>query len=165
MNREKNNRSPVVRVIGGIPHRLQLAGGWIDRPFVSRRNPESSGSMVMVQIEPNFPPMDRSGIASGMRTVAKRNSHGKLPKRPREKLVKELYEVENKRKAQPGGWQDMIGLIYFVINRLDYNFKIHGGIFPAHIESCNSPATARWLEKVLHLIAVEPRPEGCNPLA
>ena len=33
-----------------------------------------------------------------------------------------------------------------------------------HIESCNSPRVARWLEKVLHLIPVEPRPEGYNPL-
>ena len=32
--------SPVTRVIGRIPYRLALAGGWIDQPFVSRHNPK-----------------------------------------------------------------------------------------------------------------------------
>ncbi len=58
----------------------------------------------------------------------------------------------------------MIGLIYPGVNRLDYDYNVHGGVFPSHIESCNSPKVAKWLEKVLHLIAVEPRPEGYSPL-
>ena len=120
--------------------------------------------MVVVQIEPNFTPMDRSGIASGTRAVAMRIWQGKLPKRPREDLVRELYEAENKGKAESSGSQDMIGLIYPGINRLDYSFKVHRGIFPLHIKSCNSPRIARWLERVLYLIAVEPRPDGYNPL-
>ena len=52
--------------------------------------------------------------------------------------MRELYEVENKGKAEPSGSQDMIGLVYPGVNRLDYDFKIHGGVFPSHIESCNS---------------------------
>ena len=36
---------------GSIPNRLQLAGGWIDQPFVSRLNPRPPGAMVVVQIE------------------------------------------------------------------------------------------------------------------
>jgi len=28
---------PVARLLGAIPNRLQLAGGWIDQPFVSKR--------------------------------------------------------------------------------------------------------------------------------
>ena len=62
--------SPVEKLIGSIPNRLQLAGGWIDQPFVSRHNPKPPGSMVVVQIEPDFRPMDRSGIASGTRAIA-----------------------------------------------------------------------------------------------
>jgi hypothetical protein len=38
----------------------------------------------------------------------------------------------------------MIGLVYPGINRLDYDFKIHGGVFPSHIETLNS-AKARAL--------------------
>jgi hypothetical protein len=156
--------TPVGKLLGSIPNRLQLAGGWIDQPFVSQHNPRPSGSMVVVQIEPNFRPMDRSGIASGTRAVATKIWRGRLPNRPPEDLVRELYEVENQGKAEPSGSQDMIGMIYPGVNRLDYDFKIHGGVFPAHIESCNLPKVARWLDKMLHLIPVEPRPEGYNPL-
>ena len=156
--------SPVAKLLGSIPNRLQLAGGWIDQPFVNRHNPKPFGSMVVVQIEPDFRPMDRSGIASGTRHIAMRFWKGKLPNRPPADLARELYEVENKGKAEPSGSQDMIGLVYPGVNRLDYDFKIHGGVFPAHIESCNQIKVARWLEKVLHLIPVEPRPEGYHPL-
>jgi hypothetical protein len=64
----KNSPVPA-EIAGSIPNRLQLAGGWIDQPFVSRHNPKPPGSMVVVQIEPDFRPMDRSGIASGTRAV------------------------------------------------------------------------------------------------
>ncbi len=156
--------SPVEKYLGAIPNRLQLAGGWIDQPFVSQHNPKSPGSMVVVQIEPDFRPMDRSGIASGTRAVAMKLWRGKLPARPYAELVRELYDAENKGKAEPSGSQDMIGLVYPGVSRLDYDFKVEGGIFPSHIESCNSPRVARWLEKVLHLVPVEPRPEGYSPL-
>jgi hypothetical protein len=155
---------PVAKLLGSIPNRLQLAGGWIDQPFVSKHNPKPPGSMVVVQIEPDFRPMDRSGIASGTRAVAMKIWNGKLPKRPLDELARELYKVENKGKAEPSGSQDMIGLVYPGVNRLDYDFNFDNGIFPAHIESCNSPKVARWLSNVLHLISVEPRPEGYSPL-
>jgi hypothetical protein len=155
---------PIRKVLGPIPNRLQLAGGWIDQPFVSCHNPKPPGSMVVVQIEPNFRPMDRSGIATGTRAIATSLWHGKLPKRPLAELVRELYYAENKGKADPSGSQDMIGLIYPGVNRLDYDFNVDGGVFPCHIESVNSPRVARWLEKVLHVLPVEPRPEGYSPL-
>ncbi len=156
--------SPVQKLLGSIPHRLQLAGGWIDQPFISRHNPDPFGSMVVVQIQPDFRPMDRSGIASGTRQIAMDLWKGKLPNRPPAELVRELYEVENREKTEPSGSQDMIGLVYPGINRLDYDFKVHGGVFPSHIESCNSRKVARWLGSVLHLLPVEPRPEGYSPL-
>ena len=156
--------SPVQKLLGSIPHRLQLAGGWIDQPFISRHNPDPFGSMVVVQIQPDFRPMDRSGIASGTRQIAMDLWKGKLPNRPPGELVRELYEVENRGKTEPSGSQDMIGLVYPGINRLDYDFKVHGGVFPSHIESCNSRKVARWLGSVLHLLPVEPRPEGYSPL-
>jgi hypothetical protein len=157
-------RLPVAKLLGSIPNRLQLAGGWIDQPFVSQHNPKPPGAMVVVQIEPDFRPMDRSGIASGTRAIAMKIWKGKLPNRPPEDLARELYEIENKGKADPSGSQDMIGLVYPGVNRLDYDFKIHGGVFPSHIESCNSTKVAHWLSKVLHLIPVEPRPDGYSPL-
>jgi hypothetical protein len=108
--------------------------------------------------------MDRSGIASGTRAIAQKLWKGRLPNRRRDTLVRELYQAENKGKADPSGSQDMIGLIYPGINRLDYDFTANGGVFPTHIESCNHAQVARWLSRVLHLLPVEPRPEGYSPL-
>ncbi|MGO8767059.1 MAG: hypothetical protein ACLQSR_18240 [Limisphaerales bacterium] len=157
-------QSPVAKLLGAIPNRLQLAGGWIDQPFVSRHNPRPPGAMVVAQIEPDFRPMDRSGIASGTRAIAMKLWKGKLPNRPLEALARELYEAENKGKTEPSGSQDMIGLIYPGVNRLDYDCKIQGGVFPAHVESCNNAQVARWLSNILHLVPIEPRPDGYSPL-
>jgi hypothetical protein len=154
----------VTEVIGAIPNRLQLAGGWIDQPFISRLNPKPPGSMVVVALEPTFRVMDRAGCASGTRAVATRLWQGRLPARPREALVRELYAAENQGKTEVSGSQDMIGLVYPGINRLDYDFTANGGIFPVHIETLNRARPARWLEKVLHLLPIEPRPHGYNPL-
>ena len=95
------SRTPqyLAQALGSIPNRLQLAGGWIDQPFISRVNPKPPGSMVVVQIEPNFRPMDRSGIASGTRAIAMKIWKGRLPDRPPKKLARELYKIENKGKA------------------------------------------------------------------
>ena len=155
---------PIASVIGRIPYRLALAGGWIDQPFVSRLNPQPPGSMVVVAIEPSFRAMDRAGLATGTRHVAMKLWHGRLPRRDPAALVRELYEAENADKAEPSGSQDMIGLIYPGINRLDYDFVAHGGVFPSHIESLNDRRAACWLEKVLHLLPVAQRPVGYNPL-
>ena len=142
---KKSSASSVAEFFGLIPNRLQLAGGWIDQPFVSRHNPKPPGSMVVVQIKADFRPMDRSGIASGTRAVAMKLWKGKLPNRTPADLVRELYAVENKGKSQPSGSQDMIGLIYPGISRIDYDASHEDGYFPVHIESCNDPAVARWL--------------------
>jgi hypothetical protein len=155
---------PISAAIGRIPNRLALAGGWIDQPFVSRHNPEPPGSMVVVALEPTFRVMDRSGFASGTRAIATRLWKGRLPARPAAELVRELYQAENKGKSEPSGSQDMIGLVYPGINRLDYDFQAHGGLFPIHIETLQDRRAARWLERVLHVLPIEPRPEGYNPL-
>jgi hypothetical protein len=154
----------LTRAIGSIPHRLALAGGWIDQPFVSRFNPNPPGSMVVVSLEPTFRVMDRAGCASGTRAIALKLWRGRLPKRPSAELVRELYAAENKGKAEPSGSQDMIGLIYPGVSRLDYDFAVEGGIFPAHIESLQNRRALRWLERVLYVLPVQPRPDGYSPL-
>ena len=157
-------RDSIASIIGGIPHRIALAGGWIDQPFISALNPDPPGSMVVVGLEPDRWFMDRCGIASGTRKVAQRIWNGALPERPREDLVRELYRAENDGRPEPSGSQDMIGLIYPGVSRLDYDVECEGGYFPAHIESNCDPGTAHWLEEVLHLVAIGQRPEGYNPL-
>ena len=125
--------SPVAKLLGSIPHRLQLAGGWIDQPFVSRLNPAPPGSMVVVCVEPEFWFLERAGICIGTRNIALKLWNGALPQRDPGQLVQELYEAENQGKAEPSGSQDMIGLVYPGVNRLDYDFACKGGIFPRHI--------------------------------
>ncbi len=120
--------------------------------------------MVVVGVEPAFRFMDRSGLATGTRQVATRLWGGRLPKRSLPELVRELYAKENRGKAEPSGSQDMIGLIYPGINRLDYESRANGGVFPSHIESLNDERSARWLERVIQVLPVAPRPEGYNPL-
>jgi hypothetical protein len=154
----------ITDVIGEIPYRMAFAGGWIDQPFVSRLNPQPPGSMVVAALEPTFRFMDRSGMATGTRYVALRLWQGKLPARQPAELVRELYAEENRGKAEPSGSQDMIGLIYPGVCRLDFDVSHEGGIFPVHVESNNDPEVARWLERVIHMVPVAPRPEGYNPL-
>ncbi len=156
--------SAVTDVLGRLPFRLALAGGWIDQPFVSKHNPSSPGSMVVVCVEPEFWFMERAGICIGTRNIALKLWSGRLPDGAPDRLVQELYEEENRGKAEPSGSQDMIGLVYPGINRLDYDFAHRGGIFPRHIESNNDPQVARWLEQVIHILPVNQRPEGYNPL-
>lgn len=151
-------------VIGRIPHRVALAGGWIDQPFVSRMNPAPPGSMVVVSLEPDVYFMERCGMASGTRKVALRLWGDELPNRPLAELVRELYREENRDQADPSGSQDMIGLIYPGISRLDYDASVDGGYFPAHIESTCDAGVAEWLESVLRVAPINQRPEGYAPL-
>ena len=160
-----STRGDAVRsLIGEIPNRLQLAGGWIDQPFVSKHHPEPPGSMVVVQVVPNFMPFERSGLASSTRAVAARIWNGRVPDRPLAELVRELYAAENEGKSEPSGSQDMIGIVYPGVNRLDYDPRVEGGLFPSHIESCNDVSITRWLEEVLNILPVCPRPAGYSPL-
>jgi hypothetical protein len=147
-----------------IPYRMAFAGGWIDQPFVSRLNPRPPGSMVVVGLLPTLRFIDRAGMATGTRKVAEKLWPEGLPQRDPAALVRELYAEENRGKAEPSGSQDMIGLIYPGVNRLDYHADHEGGFFPQHIESNNDPAVARWLEAVIHMVPVAPRPAGYNPL-
>lgn len=151
-------------IISAIPFRAALAGGWIDQPFVSRLNPDSVGSMVTVSLQPVMPFLERAGMATGTRKVARRLWGDRLPDAPRDQLVRDLYAEENRDQVHPSGSQDMIGLIYPGINRLDFSHGVEGGFFPAHIQSCTDADVAAWFERVFHVIAVAPRPMGYNPL-
>ena len=151
-------------VIGAIPYRMALAGGWIDQPFVSRLNPEPPGSMVVVALEPICMFMERCGMGTSTRKVAMRKWGEQLPDQDPAQLVRELYDAENHGVAEPSGSQDMAGIIYPGVNRLDYDYACEGGYFPTHVESNNDPDIARWLENVIHLIPIAPRPDGYGPL-
>jgi hypothetical protein len=120
--------------------------------------------MVVVSLEPDRWFMDRAGMASGTRNIALRLWNGVLPGRPREELVRELYYAENAGRPEPSGSQDMIGLIYPGVSRLDYDAAYEGGYFPVHVESNEDSEIATWLEHRLQLVPINQRPESYNPL-
>jgi hypothetical protein len=152
-------------IIGKLPYRMAFAGGWIDQPFISVLNPAPPGAMVVVSLEPSYRFMDRCGMGTSTRDVARQLWGDQIPAGNPALLVRQLYQAENMGKSQPSGSQDMAGLIYPGINRLDYDFNFEGGIFPIHIESCQDPQIAQWLEKVVSMIPVNQRPEGYDPLS
>jgi hypothetical protein len=154
----------ITDVMSNIPYRMAFAGGWIDQPFISRHNPNPPGSMVVVSLQPTVKYMEFSGMATSTRKTAMKLWGSNLPDQDPAKLVRELYRVENHDKPEPSGSQDMAGIIYPGISRLDYDFANEGGYFPSHIELNNDPEVARWLEEVIYMVPVGPRPIGYNPL-
>jgi hypothetical protein len=154
----------ITRLIGKIPYRMALAGGWIDQPFVSKSNPTPPGSMVVVGLEPTVRFMDRCGMGTSTRRVAAQLWGDRLPEGDPIELMRELYQAENQGKSEPSGSQDMAGLIFPGINRLDYDASFAGGTYPVHIESSRDLLVMAWLERVMYMIPVMQRPPGYNPL-
>ena len=121
----------ITDVIGKIPYRMAFAGGWIDQPFVSRLNPEPArldgGGGAGADLPLHGPLRHghrhpQGGHAAVERPPARRAT--------RPQLVRELYAAENQGKAEPSGSQDMIGLIYPGVNRLDYDFCLRRRALP-----------------------------------
>ncbi len=154
----------IAAVAGKIPYRMAFAGGWIDQPFISIHKPRPPGSMVVVGVEPTFRFMDRSGMATSTRQVARKLWGDALPDGDPRELVRTLYDAENHSKAEPSGSQDMAGLIIPGISRLDYDYACEGGCFPAHIETNCDPGVVHWLEGIVHLVPIAQRPPQYSPL-
>ncbi|MEA3336378.1 MAG: hypothetical protein U9R25_10745 [Chloroflexota bacterium] len=154
----------IIDVIGKMPYRMAFAGGWIDQPFVSEHNPSPPGSMVVVSIEPTCRFMDRCGMGTSTRKVAQKLWPGGLPDANPAALVQVLYEAENADRPEPSGSQDMAGLIYPGVNRLDFDYSCDGGYFPVHVETNTRPDVARWLEQIIYMVPITQRPAGYNPL-
>jgi len=143
---------------------MAFAGGWIDQPFISQHNPNPPGSMVVVAIEPTVRFMDRCGMGTSTRKVANKIWDGNLPDRNPVELVRELYIAENEGQPAPSGSQDMAGILYPGVNRLDYDFNHEGGYFPVQVESNTDIDAAQWLENLIYMIPVIQRPLGYDPL-
>ena len=141
-----------------FPYRLCLAGGWIDQPWVSEIYP---GSVVVAQIWPTMEFNNRSGMATSSRKVGIRIWGDRYPPGDYEQNAKLLFGAENPPgKTYIAGSQDHIGLLYPGVNRLCYN----GGYWPERIESSTKKDICEWLSDVLHLVPLEPRPDGYDPL-
>jgi cytidyltransferase-like protein len=141
-----------------FPYRLCLAGGWIDQPWVSEIHP---GSVVVAQIWPEMDFNDRSGLATSSRKVGIQLWGDRYPEGAPEQNAKLLFGAENPPgKKYISGSQDHLGLLMPGVNRLYYN----GGFWPEKIESSIDKDICDWLSDVIHMVPLEPRPEGYDPL-
>jgi len=141
-----------------FPYRLCLAGGWIDQPWVPEIYP---GSVVVAQIWPTMDFNDRSGLATSSRRVGIGIWGDKYPEGDFQKNARILFGAENPPgKKYISGSQDHIGLLYPGVNQLYYN----GGYWPERIESTTERDICDWLTDVIHLVPLEPRPDGYDPL-
>ena len=103
-------------------------------------------------------------MGTSTRNVALKLWGAVLPEKDPAELVRSLYGAENLGRQEPSGSQDMAGIVYPGISRLDYDYRYEGGNFPIHVESNNDPLVAAWLEKVIYMVPIAQRPPEYSPL-
>ena len=134
-----------------IPFRIDLAGGWLDQPFVSKYYP---GPVLTISIEPALEFNDRSGMASSTRRKAVELWKTDIPQGDPEKLARVLFSFDNPPgTSDVSGSQDALGIVMPGLNRLDYK----GNYWPYHITSVLDEDILLWLENHIHLITLGPR--------
>lgn len=148
-----------LRDINQIPYRIDLAGGWLDQPFVSKHHP---GSVITISIEPTIEFNERSGMASSTRRVAIDLWGPKLPVDDCEKLTRILFCCDNPPGTEYiSGAQDTIGIVYPGMARSDYE----GTYWPTHIEHVQDESVLRFLEDTLYLRPLGPRGQEYDVLS
>jgi cytidyltransferase-like protein len=148
-----------LRLVDTVPYRLDLAGGWLDQPFVSKH---AAGPVVNCSLEPDQEYELRSGMASSTRRTAVHLWGPRLPSQDREKLARMIFAFENPPgTVDVAGSQDAIGIVYPGVTRMDYT----GAYWPQEITSCLEPEVLSFLEAHLQLVFSAPRPKEFAVLA
>ena len=141
-----------------IPTRLDLAGTWIDQPYVSCLAP---GWALTISLEPSFEIRDRCGLSTSTRNVIKRIWPYQLPNMDPETLARLVFCFENHPEREDGiisGAQDAIGICVPGLCRHYYD----NHFWPDKIETCEDEVVLSWLENHLCMIPMEPRKPGCS---
>ena len=142
-----------------IPYRLDLAGGWLDQPYVSKY---SSGAVLTISIEPDYEFNDRSGMSTSSRKKAIELWQTDIPEGDKEKLARTLFCFENPPGTKyVSGSQDSLGIVLPGLNRLYYN----GDYWPESIESITDRELLEWIEERLWLVPLSPRHAEYDVLA
>jgi len=142
----------------GIPTRLDLAGTWIDQPYVSTCCP---GWAITISLEPTFEIRERCGLSTSTRNQIKKIWPVQLPKMDPEMLARLVFCFENHPEREGGhvsGAQDAIGICVPGLCRHFYN----GHFWPEKIEQCSEASVLWWLEQHICLIPMDPREPGCS---
>ena len=91
-----------------LPYRIDLAGTWIDQPYVSKFNP---GWAITLSLEPIVEYNERCGMSTSTRNAAKDMWPHVLPLGKSEKLAEILFRYENKPGTKIiSGSQDAVGI-------------------------------------------------------
>ena len=141
-----------------IPTRLDLAGTWIDQPYVSCFAP---GWAITISLEPTFEVRERCGLSTSTRNMIKKIWPYQLPNMDPEMLAKLVFCFENDPERSDGiisGAQDSIGICVPGLCRHYYNNRF----WPEKIETCYDEKVLSWLEEHLVMIPMEPRRPGCS---
>lgn len=141
-----------------LPTRLDLAGTWIDQPYVSCKSP---GWAITVSLLPTFEVRERCGLSTSTRNMIKKIWPIRLPDMDPEILAKLVFCFENDPERSDGivsGAQDAIGICVPALCRHYYN----GRFWPERFETCSDEQVIGWLERHLCMIPMEPRRPGCS---
>lgn len=141
-----------------IPTRLDLAGTWIDQPYVSQYAP---GWALTISLEPTFEIRERCGLSTSTRNMIRKIWPYSLHNMDPETLAKLVFCFENDPERSDGiisGAQDAIGICVPGLCRHYYNNRF----WPEKIETCEDEAVLSWLESHLVMIPMEPRRPGCS---
>jgi len=142
-----------------IPYRIDLAGGWLDQPWVSALHP---GPVLTLGIEPTHAFNDRSGMATSTRKKAVELWRTALPGGDPEQVAKLLFAYDNTPGTKEiSGSQDALGIVLPGLNKLNYA----GGYWPESIESTHDEDVLDWLEEHLFLVTLGPRAQDYDVLA
>lgn len=141
-----------LRKVCNIPFRLDLAGGWLDQPYVSKFYP---GPVLTVSIHPDYQFNDRSGMSSSTRKKAIQMWQTDIPEGNKEILAKTLFSFENPPGTKViSGSQDSIGIVFPGVNKLYYSKENY---WPDAIESITDHGILDFIENHLWLITLSPR--------
>lgn len=141
-----------------IPTRLDIAGTWIDQPYVSQYVP---GWAITISLEPTFEIRERCGLSTSTRNMIRKIWPYSLPNMDPEMLAKMVFCFENDPERSDGiisGAQDSIGICIPGLCRHFYNNRF----WPEKIETCQDEGVLSWLESHLIMIPMEPRRPGCS---
>ncbi|MBQ0124263.1 MAG: cytidyltransferase, partial [Bacteroidales bacterium] len=155
---EARSSTELKKIACGLPTRLDIAGTWIDQPYVSCFHP---GWAITISLEPNFEIRERCGLSTSTRNQIKRIWPYRLPDMDPETLARLVFCFENHPERKGGhisGAQDAIGICVPGLCRHYYD----NHFWPEKIEVCRDGEVLDWLEMHLCMVPMEPRPAGCS---
>jgi cytidyltransferase-like protein len=141
-----------------LPYRIDLAGTWIDQPYVSKYH---SGWAITLSLEPIIEYNERCGMSTSTRNAAKKIWPNYLPFEKPEKLAEILFKFENTPgSSMISGAQDAIGICMPGLVRHYYN----DGYWPTKFESIHDESILGWLEDHIQMVLLWPREQGLDLL-